>query len=97
MYDYHMVRKKKAKKNRKLVGHWLYIISLALFIGFSARLIYIVQVGVIAGVSLSERIENLYYSSRSIETSRGAIFDRQGTVIAQDILSYTVRAVLSED
>ncbi|MFS0946403.1 penicillin-binding transpeptidase domain-containing protein [Enterococcus casseliflavus] len=97
MYDYHMVRKKKAKKNRKLVGHWLYIISLALFMGFSARLIYIVQVGVIAGVSLSERIENLYYSSRSIETSRGAIFDRQGTVIAQDILSYTVRAVLSED
>ena len=97
MYDYHIVKKKKAKKNRKLVGHWLYIISLALFMGFSARLIYIVQVGVIAGVSLSERIENLYYSSRSIETSRGAIFDRQGTVIAQDILSYTVRAVLSED
>jgi len=92
-----MLNKNKAKKNRKLVGHWLYIISFVLFMGFSARLIYIVQVGVIAGVSLSERIEHLYYRSRPIETRRGSIFDRQGSVIAQDVLSYTVRAILSED
>jgi len=92
-----MLNKNKAKKNRKLVGHWLYIISFVLFMGFSARLIYIVQIGVIAGVSLSERIEHLYYRSRPIETKRGSIFDRQGSVIAQDVLSYTVRAILSED
>ncbi|MFP8917722.1 penicillin-binding transpeptidase domain-containing protein [Enterococcus innesii] len=97
MHDSGMLNKNKAKKNRKLVGHWLYIISFVLFMGFSARLIYIVQVGVIAGVSLSERIEHLYYRSRSIETRRGSIFDRQGSVIAQDVLSYTVRAILSED
>lgn len=48
-------------------------------------------------VSLSERIEHLYYRSRPIETRRGSIFDRQGSVIAQDVLSYTVRAILSED
>ena len=97
MHDSSMLNKNKAKKNRKLVGHWLYIISFVLFMGFSARLIYIVQVGVIAGVSLSERIEHLYYRSRPIETRRGSIFDRQGSVIAQDVLSYTVRAILSED
>lgn len=97
MHDSRMLNKNKAKKNRKLVGHWLYIISFVLFMGFSARLIYIVQVGVIAGVSLSERIEHLYYRSRPIETRRGSIFDRQGSVIAQDVLSYTVRAILSED
>lgn len=97
MHDSGMLNKNKAKKNRKLVGHWLYIISFVLFMGFSARLIYIVQVGVIAGVSLSERIEHLYYRSRPIETRRGSIFDRQGSVIAQDVLSYTVRAILSED
>lgn len=97
MHDSRMLNKNKAKKNRKLVGHWLYIISFVLFVGFSARLIYIVQVGVIAGVSLSERIEHLYYRSRPIETRRGSIFDRQGSVIAQDVLSYTVRAILSED
>ncbi|MEB5919328.1 penicillin-binding transpeptidase domain-containing protein [Enterococcus innesii] len=97
MHDSGMLNKNKAKKNRKLVGHWLYIISFVLFMGFSARLIYIVQVGVIAGGSLSERIEHLYYRSRPIETRRGSIFDRQGSVIAQDVLSYTVRAILSED
>lgn len=97
MHDSSMLNKNKAKKNRKLVGHWLYIISFVLFMGFSARLIYIVQVGVIAGVSLSERIEHLYYRSRPIETRRGSIFDRQGSVIAQDVLSYTVRTILSED
>lgn len=97
MHDSSMLNKNKAKKNRKLVGHWLYIISFVLFMGFSARLIYIVQIGVIAGVSLSERIEHLYYRSRPIETKRGSIFDRQGSVIAQDVLSYTVRAILSED
>ena len=97
MHDSRMLNKNKAKKNRKLVGHWLYIISFVLFMGFSARLIYIVQVGVIAGISLSERIEHLYYRSRPIETRRGSIFDRQGSVIAQDVLSYTVRAILSED
>ncbi len=48
MHDSRMLNKNKAKKNRKLVGHWLYIISFVLFMGFSARLIYIVQVGVIA-------------------------------------------------
>ncbi|WP_288362187.1 penicillin-binding transpeptidase domain-containing protein [uncultured Enterococcus sp.] len=46
---------------------------------------------------MSERIEHLYYRSRPIETRRGSIFDRQGSVIAQDVLSYTVRAILSED
>lgn len=97
MHDSSMLNKNKAKKNRKLVGHWLHIISFVLFMGFSARLIYIVQIGVIAGVSLSERIEHLYYRSRPIETKRGSIFDRQGSVIAQDVLSYTVRAILSED
>lgn len=82
--------------NRKKVGIILFATSIGLFFLFAVRLTYIVAVGKVAGVSLSEKTANLYEGSSVVKAKRGSILDRNGNVIAEDATSYSVYAILSE-
>lgn len=47
------------------------------------------------GYSLQEILDTKYVSSTTIEANRGTIYDRNGEVIAQDINTYKIIAILS--
>lgn len=83
--------------NRKKVGIILFATSIGLFFLFAVRLTYIVAVGKVAGVSLSEKTASLYEGSNVVKAKRGSILDRNGNVIAEDATSYSVYAILSEN
>ena len=75
----------------------LSLIFALLFFILIARFFYIQSTGKVHGEALAARAEQQYESQRTIEASRGSIFDRRGEVIAEDTSSYTVIAVLNDE
>lgn len=82
--------------NRKKVGILLFTTSIGLFFLFAVRLSYIVMVGNVAGESLESRTKELYQGSTIVKAKRGAIYDRNGLIIAEDATSFSLNAILDK-
>lgn len=67
--------------------------SLLFFILF-VRFVYLQATGVVDGQVLAVEAQKRYFKKQTLEAKRGTIFDRSGEVIAEDIPSYTVAAIL---
>ncbi|THB61026.1 penicillin-binding protein 2 [Vagococcus silagei] len=84
-------------RNRRNVGLILSIMTIAVFVLFTSRFIYIVTIGKVGTENLNEKKDSLYQGSSIIKAKRGTIFDRNGLPIAKDATSYSLYAELSKD
>lgn len=84
-------------RNRRNVGLILSITTIAVFVLFTSRFIYIVTIGKVGTENLNEKKDSLYQGSSIIKAKRGTIFDRNGLPIAKDATSYSLYAELSKD
>ncbi|MBB6175893.1 penicillin-binding protein 2B [Anoxybacillus tengchongensis] len=70
--------------------------SLLFFLLFG-RFVYLQATGVADGQVLAVEAQKRYLKKQVLEAKRGTIFDRDGEIIAEDIPSYTVAAILDPD
>lgn len=96
-------KKKLASKNltpsgnRKKVGIILFGTTIAIFLLFTVRFVYIIGVGKVGSESLDKKRQDLYQGSSIIKAKRGTIYDRNGQPIAEDATSYSLYAELGKD
>lgn len=74
----------------------LFFVFGLLFFVLILRFLYIQITGVAGGEVLSAKIDKKYEKQQVIEAKRGSILDTNGEIIAEDITSYTIVAVLSK-
>ncbi len=86
---------KRAVTNKRAVL-LLFLFIGALFVLFG-RMTYIQATKEVKGHDLTVMAEEKYSRSQVIDSSRGSILDRHGSVLAEDVPSYNVVAVLSEN
>ncbi|MBB6282066.1 penicillin-binding protein [Geobacillus subterraneus] len=72
----------------------LFIVFGLLFFLLFARFVQLQWTGKADGHVLAAKAEQQHKQTRTIEAKRGTIFDRNGTILAQDVPSYTVVAIL---
>lgn len=72
------------------------IFSLLFFILYG-RFVYLQATGVADGQVLAVEAQKRYLKKQVLEARRGTILDRRGKVIAEDIPSYTIAAILDPD
>jgi penicillin-binding protein 2B len=87
------MERKKHSNTHKGAAILFFLFSLLFFV-LLARFIQLQVTGVADGQVLAVKAEEKYKQKRTIEAKRGTIFDRNGEVLAQDVPSYTVIAVL---
>ncbi len=83
--------------NRRKVGIILFTTSIAIFLLFAVRFIYIIGVGKVGSESLDSKRQELYQGSSVIKAKRGTIYDRNGQPIAEDATSYSLYAEIGKD
>ena len=65
-----------------------------LFAVIFARLLYIEVTKEVSGAALTALAEENWSETRTIEAERGQLLDRNGNILAQDIPSYTLYAIV---
>src|SRR5690606_19213026 len=69
---------------------------LLLFLLLFARFLYIEVTKTVKGHELETLAKNMWTDTKTIEAKRGVIYDRKGNVLAQDIPSYTLYAIIDK-
>lgn len=69
---------------------------LLLFILLFSRFLYIEVSKKVNGTEINVLAEKVWTDTKIIEAKRGSIYDRKGNVLAQDIPSYTIYAIVDE-
>ncbi|MEC5188478.1 penicillin-binding protein 2B [Geobacillus thermodenitrificans] len=87
---------KKHSNTHRGAGILFIVFSLLFFLLF-ARFIQLQWTGKADGHVLAAKAEQQHKQKRVIEAKRGTIFDRNGTILAQDVPSYTVVAILDPE
>ncbi|WP_225047377.1 penicillin-binding transpeptidase domain-containing protein [Lacticaseibacillus kribbianus] len=82
--------------NRKLFGILLIGLTAAIGLAFVCRFAYVALGGSIDSKDLKTYRNNQYHRDAVLPAKRGAIYDRHGSVIAEDANTYTLYAVLSK-
>jgi len=72
----------------------LFIVFSLLFLLLFGRFVQLQWTGKADGRVLAAKAEQQHKQTRTIEAQRGTIFDRNGAILAQDVPSYTVVAIL---
>jgi penicillin-binding protein 2B len=75
----------------------LSIVFVLLFFVVMGRFFYIGYNKTVESVGISELAEDRWTKKQTIDASRGTFYDRVGNVIAEDIPSYSVIAILNQD
>ncbi|WP_209125468.1 penicillin-binding protein [Alkalihalobacillus sp. BA299] len=86
---------KRAVTNKRAV--FIMAIFLLCFVILIGRIILLQTTKEVNGHDLSEMAEQRWTTKNVIEGTRGTIFDREGSKLAQEISSYTMFAVLDEN
>ncbi|MDX8364966.1 penicillin-binding protein [Cytobacillus sp. IB215665] len=86
------IKRKNINKGAALLS----IVFTLLFFMLLTRFVFIQWSGEAGGEVLAIKAEEKYKRQRTIEARRGSIYDRNGEVIAEDIPSYTIAAVIDE-
>ena len=89
----------KVNTNKLKISKFVYVIVFFLFVIFCLSLGYrcLVDYDATKGVSISEFIQNRNIEEDILMPERGAIYDINGNVLAQDVASYTIIAYLNKD
>ncbi|WP_416151047.1 penicillin-binding protein [Salipaludibacillus sp. HK11] len=74
---------------------FLFILTIVIVVLFS-RFVYIQAAKEVQGTDLEELLEKRWSESRTIDGRRGTIYDRNGDVLAEEIPSYTIIAILDD-
>jgi penicillin-binding protein 2X len=82
--------------NRKRVGKMLFYTTLVFFVICAYKITKITITGKIGDTSLKEKTQELYGGRRVIKARRGLIYDRNGKPIVENVVSYSVKAILSK-
>ncbi|WP_100330821.1 penicillin-binding protein [Bacillus xiapuensis] len=82
------------RKNMKRGAAILFVIFALLFFVLFIRFLFIQVTGKADGHSLKNEALHKYLKTDVLEAKRGAIYDRHGTVIAEDTTSFTMAAIL---
>ncbi|MDR0614766.1 MAG: penicillin-binding protein [Lactobacillales bacterium] len=82
--------------NRKRVGKMLFYTTLVFFVISAYKITKITITGKIGDVSLKKQTQELYGGCRVIKAKRGLIYDRNGKPIVENVVSYSVKAILSK-
>ncbi|MBQ6495367.1 MAG: penicillin-binding protein [Bacilli bacterium] len=89
--------KRKININRIKSNYIMMLGILAIFIFFTLRLIYLCTVDYKVGsVTITEFIKNRNTQEEIILPKRGTIRDNKGSILAEDVVSYTIIAYLDE-
>ncbi|RFP39454.1 cell division protein FtsI, partial [Klebsiella oxytoca] len=75
---------KNPLKNRKIIGAFLFTVTIGAYLVIGARFSWIMVSGNIAGQDLDQNVQQLYSSENVVQAERGTIFDRNGNPIATD-------------
>lgn len=86
----------KTNSNIMLGARILIAVFVLLFFILFGRIIYIQASKSVEGQMLTAMAEEKWTKNRTIEANRGEILDRNGEVIAKNVPSYTVYAILDE-
>lgn len=87
----------KKKRFRFQWGAFLMVIFYGgLFFALLLRMFTIQATGTVEGVDLAAKAADIYTKERVLAADRGRILDRNGSIIAEDTLTYRLYAVLSE-
>ncbi|WP_461201697.1 penicillin-binding protein [Anoxybacillus sp. TBDG-1] len=87
---------RKHKHTHRGAAIYFGFFSLLFFLLFG-RFVYLQATGVADGQVLAVEAQKRYLKKQVLEAKRGTIFDRDGEIIAEDIPSYTVAAILDPD
>ena len=72
------------------------LIFLLLFLLLFSRFLYIEVTKTVKGHELETLAKSMWTETKTIEAQRGVIYDRKGNVLAQDIPSYTLYAIIDK-
>lgn len=84
-------------KNMNIGAAILFILFVLLFFILAGRFIYIQVTGQVDGEVLATKAQEKTLKQAGIESSRGSITDRNGSVLAEDTSSYTLIAILDSN
>lgn len=88
------MKRKNSNINRGAAS--ILFLFLLLFLLLFSRFLYIEVTKKINGKELNALAQEKWTATQTIEAHRGTIYDRQGNILAQDIPSYTIYAILDK-
>lgn len=91
-----MVMKRTKNPNINRGAATILFVFLLLFILLFFRFLYIEVTQKVSGNEINALAEKVWTDKKVIEAQRGSILDRKGNVLAQDIPSYTIYAIVDE-
>ncbi|WP_262316762.1 penicillin-binding protein [Lacticaseibacillus parakribbianus] len=83
------------ERNRKLFGILLIAVTALVGLGFVCRFAYVALGGTVDSKDLKAYRVQQYHRDSVLTAKRGTIYDRHGSVIAEDANTYTLYAVVS--
>ncbi|MEQ6387734.1 penicillin-binding protein [Bacillaceae bacterium S4-13-58] len=86
----------KGKKSSKQMAAWFMAFFSALFLLLAGRFLYIQWTGVVQGQSLQQWADEKRTNNYTLPAERGKIIDRNGMVLAYDIPTYNIYAIVDE-
>lgn len=86
----------KGKKVSKQMSVWFMVFFSSLFLLLAGRFLYIQCTGVVQGQSLQQWADEKRTNSYTLPAERGKIEDRNGMVLAYDIPTYNIYAIIDE-
>ena len=84
------------RENRRHIEKGIFFLTIAVFIIFTGRLMWIIATDKVSGVSLSAQAQQNFKETQAIQAKRGTIYDRNGVPIAIDSSSYTIYVTLDD-
>nr|WP_231921690.1 penicillin-binding transpeptidase domain-containing protein [Levilactobacillus zymae] len=85
-----------ARRNRKIVGQFLFFLFIGVFILIAVRFSYISIGKKVQNVNLSAAAQKLYTANETLKAKRGTIYDANDQPIAEDTSVYSLYVVLDK-
>lgn len=92
----HSAGKKGDAWNRRIVGKFLLLFFVGVFVFLSTRLLVIAVGKNVKNVNLNDQAQKLYTQTQTLKARRGTIYDADGNPIAEDTSTYSLYAVLDK-
>ena len=93
---YVLKTRKRPAQNRRRVGQSLILLSVFLFCIILINFAIIIGTDSKFGHDLSEEAQARHQTEVTVQATRGTIYDRNGTPIAEDSTTYTVYAIIDD-
>lgn len=92
----HPMKNTNARRNRKIVGQFLFFLFIGVFVLIAVRFSYISIGKKVQNVNLSAAAQKLYTANETLKAKRGTIYDANHQPIAEDTSVYSLYVVLDK-